>query len=249
MAASEKLFAFFRSEFVAEERSGFARLKHVPDSRVEESLGWYQSLAAADRTSFVDFVAHHAHNTYGFVIGAPALDLTKHPFYGRWDDPWARFPFRSSRNVMMLRDAVRQYKIDRQRGVPSCISEELFRFAESVKSLKAPELRKRVQAVLNKFDFRKTDEYGGHRCVWDGQEFEVNVDFGSHAGQLRYGVTPSESCNEARGQRQFCFEATLGMGLGWWNYIVEENVDDVFVLFEDLIKYAASLPKRMREAV
>jgi hypothetical protein len=38
------------------------------------------------------------------------------------------------------------------------------------------------------------------------------------------------------------------MGLGWWNYIVEDNVDDVFVLFEDLIKYAASLPGRMRAA-
>jgi hypothetical protein len=248
MAVSERLLAFFRSEFGAEERSGFARLRRVPDSQVHETLGWYHSLSPADKANFADFIAHLAHATYGFVVGMPEFDIQKHPFCSRWRDVNVRFPFRSNRNVMMLRTAVSQYKIDRHRGVPSCVSEGLFQFAESVKSIKAPELRKRVRAVLNKFGFRKTDEYGGHRCVWDGQEFEVNVDFGSRAAQLRYGVTLSEFRDEARGNRQLLFEVAQGMGLGWWNYIVEENVDDAFLLFEELIKYAASLPRRMREA-
>jgi hypothetical protein len=251
MVASEKLLAFFRSEFSAEERSGFARLKRLPDSRVEESLGWYQSLSAADKASFVDCAAHYAHRIYGFVISAPEIDHTKHPFSARWGDPWSRFPFQSNRNVPILRATVSQYKIDRHRCVPSCVSDELFQFAESVKSIKAPELRKRVGATLNKFGYQKTDPFGGHRCVWDGQEFEVNVDFGSRAAQLRYGVTLSEFRNmpHGLGGGQFCFEVALGMGLGWWNYIVEENVDDVFLLFEDLIKYAVTLPRRIKEAV
>ena len=248
MAASERLLAFFRSEFAAEERSGFARLKRVPDSRVEETLAWYQSLSAADKASFVDFVAHYAHGTYGFVVGAPEIDIQEHPFCSRWGDVNVRFPFRSNRNVMMLRTAVSQYKMDRARSVPSCVSDDLFQQAESVQSIKAPVLRKRVRAVLNQFGFRKTDEYGGHRCVWDGQEFEVNVDFGSRAAQLRYGVTPSDFRDQARGNRQLLFEVALGMGLGWWNYIVEANMNDAFLLFEELIKYAASLPRRMREA-
>jgi hypothetical protein len=249
MAASEKLLAFFRSELLAEERSGFARLKRIPDSRVEESLAWYQSLSAADRTSFIDFVAYYAHNNYGFVIGAPEIDPNQHPFASRWFDVHARFPFRSNRNVPLLRTAVSQYKADRRRGMPSCVSEEYFRIAESVKAIKPQELRKRVRAVLDRFGFRPTDAFGGHRCVWEGQEFEVNVDLGGNNAQLRYGVTTSEFRNEARGQRQFCFEVALGMGLGWWNYIVEENVDDVFLLFEELIQYAASLPRRIREAI
>src|SRR3954471_10337727 len=131
MAASEKLLTFFRSEFLAEENSGFARLKRVPDARVESSLLWYDSLSAADRACFVDCVAHYAHRTYAFVIDAPDIDHTKHPFCARWGDPFSRFPFRSNRNVNMLRVAVSQYKMDRKRGVPSCVSEELFRFAES----------------------------------------------------------------------------------------------------------------------
>jgi hypothetical protein len=251
MAASEKLLSFFRSEFLAEEQLGFARLKRVPDSRVEECLGWYQSLPASDRASFVDFAAHYAHRLYGFVVGAPAIDHNQHPFCVRWSDGMLRFPFRTNRDVMLLRLAVSQYKMDRRRGVPSCISEEQFRFAESVRSIKAAELRKRVRAALEKFGYRQTDAYGGHRCVWDGQEFEVNVDLGSSAAQLRYSVTLSEFRDMAHGLGggQFSFETLLGMGLGWWNYIVEENVDDVFLLFEELIQYLVSLPKRMRAAL
>lgn len=287
MLPVEKLLAFFRSEFRTEESSGFARLKRVPDSRVEEKLGWYQSLSTPDKASFVDCCAHFAVRNYGFValldaettaylqslpslqqlyqeglpprlqslfekiyeaeISEPGLDHTRHPFFSRWADVNASFPFRSNRNVPILRAAVSQYKIDRHRGVPSCVSEDLFRFAESVMSIKAPELRKRVRATLNKFGYERTDPHGGHRCIWDGQAFEVNADFGAKNAQLRYSVTPSEL--RVLHPRSFCFEVALGMGFGHWNYIVKENVEDVFLLFEELIKYAVDLPRRMRAAI
>lgn len=251
MAPSRPLLDFFRSEFHAEERTGFARLQRVPDSRVEESLAWYQSLSVADRASFVDLAAHYAHRLYGFVVGAPVIDHNQHPFCARWADPFSRFPFRSNRNVMMLRTAVSQYKMDRRRGVPSCISEELFRFAESVRSIKAAELRQRVQAVLDQFGYRKTDAFGGHRCVWDGQEFQLNVDFGSRSAQLRYGVTLFGISEQAMGLGggEFTFETVFGMGLGWWDYLVEENVDDAFALLAELLRYVVELPRRMRAAV
>jgi hypothetical protein len=273
MTPSEKLLAFFRSEFLAEERSGFARLKRVPDSRVEESLGYYQSLSATNRVSWIDCCAHYALAHFGFVMPATRkeirdllaggtqqalmtaheevykerFDHTKHPFFPRWIDSFARAPFRSNRNVPMLRAAVSQYKMDRHRGVPSHVSEDLFQFAQSVQSVKAPELRKRVRSVLNRFGYQKTHQIGGHWCVWDGQEFEVNVDFGGRSAQLRYSVTPSEL--RAFHQPRFCFENALGMGFGDWNYIVEENVDDAFLLLQELIKYAVDLPKRMSAAV
>src|SRR5437588_801463 len=122
MIPSDKLLAFFRSEFLAEEDTGFARLKRVPDSRVEESLAWYQSL---------------------------------------------------------LRTVIQQYKMDQKRGVASCISEKDFQVAASMRDIKAPELRKRLRAMLDKFGYQQTNTYGGHRCVWDGVEFEFNADFGS----------------------------------------------------------------------
>src|SRR3954454_7363589 len=100
MAPSQKLLAFFRSEFRAEEDSGFPRLRRVPDSRVEETLAWYRSLSAADQTSFVDFAAHYAHRLYGFIVAAPAIDHPLHPFCPRWGDPMTRAPFLPRRNVL-----------------------------------------------------------------------------------------------------------------------------------------------------
>lgn len=146
----------------------------------------------------------------------------------------------------MLRAEVSQYKMDKRRGVPSSVSEEQFRFAESVKSIKAPELRKRVRAVLNKLGYQKADQLGGYQCLWEGQEFTVDVDYGGRNAQLRYRVLPAEL--RALNPGQFCFEHALGVGFGDWNFIVEENIDDVFLLFEELIEYAVNLPKRMRAA-
>ena len=47
----------------------------------------------------------------------------------------------------------------------------------------------------------------------------------------------------------FGFEITLGFGVGHWNFIVEENVDDVFALFADVVQYSVELPLRIRDSV
>jgi len=266
----DKLLAFFRSEFHAEGAAGFSRLKRVPESRVEESLAWHQTLSAQDRASFVDCAAHYAAANYGFVLVAERpkmaallrsgemrdlqavmeailnerVDHTKHPFLQRWADPNSRFPFQTCRNVMRLRDMVRQYKMDKKRGAPSCVSDRQFQVAEGVRDLKAPELRKRLRAVLDKFGYQQTDTYGGHRCNWDGVEFQLNADFGARDAQMRYSVTPL-AYRPLHPMGDFCLEKALGMGFGHWNYIVEGNVDDAFALLEELIKYAVELPRRI----
>jgi hypothetical protein len=242
MPASEKLLAFFPNEFVTEQSAGFARLRRVPDSFVEGKLRYFQSLSPTDQAHFIDCSSHWAHACYGFVVQAPEIDHTNHPFFNRWHDVNILFRFESNRNVPILRATITQYKIDKRRGVRSCVSEEQFRFAESVKSIKAPELRKRVRAALTRLGYRKKDELG-YYCDWEGQEFKVHVDFGGRNAQLRYALSLPEFPHPLS---QFCFERALGMGLGDWNYIVEENVDDVFALFEDLIKYAVRLPARIR---
>jgi hypothetical protein len=37
----------------------------------------------------------------------------------------------------------------------------------------------------------------------------------------------------------------LGLGLGNWNFIVEENIEDSIRLLCEFIRYAAELPKRL----
>ena len=45
---------------------------------------------------------------------------------------------------------------------------------------------------------------------------------------------------------QICFERAVGFGLGDWDYIVEENVDDVMALFAEVVRYCVTLPDRIR---
>jgi hypothetical protein len=149
------------------------------------------------------------------------------------------------RSVPLLRATVQQYKIDTQRGVASCVSEEEFRLASSVRSVKAPELRKRVRAALKPLGYYKIDELGYYRCRGDTREFLVHVDYGGRSAQLRYCVAMPEF-PDVHPLSQFCFERALGFGLGDWDYIIEENVDDAMTLFAEVVRYCVALPDRIR---
>ena len=59
---------------------------------------------------------------------------------------------------------IQQYKIDKHRGVPSSVSEAQFALACSIHSVKLPERRKRVRAVLKQFGLVKADKLGLYRC-------------------------------------------------------------------------------------
>ena len=76
----------------------------------------------------------------------------------------------------------------------------------------------------------------------------ANLDFGGRSAQLRYSVVRPEF-KGVHPRSQFRFERALGFGLGDWNYIVEENVDDVFSLLGDLVQYCFDLPDRIKAAM
>lgn|GEM_PF-5923732 len=103
MSASSKLLEFFRKEFEAEERNGFARLARIPDSRVGAYHTYFQTWTAIDRLAMIDFCAHWAHKCYSFVIGVPpivssdsslTLRLENGPYFTVWNgaselpQPW-----------------------------------------------------------------------------------------------------------------------------------------------------------------
>lgn len=76
----------------------------------------------------------------------------------------------------------------------------------------------------------------------------MNIDFGGRNAQLRYCVARPEF-KGVHPLLQFRFERALGFGLGDWDYIVEENVDDVFSLFVEVVQYCFDLPDRIEAAV
>lgn len=246
MSASAKLLDFFRREFQTEEESGFSRLSRVPDSHVMAKLAYYRSLSQADKSAFANCSAYWAHACYGFVIDAPKVDHTQHPFFSQWATSTIisrRWDVQKS--VPELRAEVQQYKIDAKRGVQSYVTKEQFEYASAIRSVKAPELRKRVRAALKPLGYYRIDELGYYCCRQGNREFRVHVDYGGRHAQLRYVVARPEF-KDVHPLTQFWFERALGFGHGDWDFIVEENVDDTFALFSDVVTYSFALPDRIR---
>jgi hypothetical protein len=248
LAAFEKLQEFFRSEVQSEVRSGFARLSRVPDSHVVDKLRYYRLLSESDKLAFLDCCAYWASAHYGFVIKLPQMSFTNHPFFSKWSSgaSWNR-DFGNVKSVPLLRSMVQQYKIDLHNKVHSHVTKEQFERASSIRSIKAPELRKRVRAALKPFGHYETDVLGNYWCRKGKQKFSVNVDFGGRSAQLRYSVVRPEF-KSVHPLSQFRFERAMGCGLGDWNYIVEENVDAVFSLFAEVVEYSLDVPDRIRAA-
>jgi len=248
LVALNKLKEFFHSEVLAEAQSGFARLARIPSLHVVDKLRYYSMLGDADKRAFLDCSAHWASRYYGFVVDVLRQNLADHPFFSKWSQgpSWNR-DFNDLRSVPLLRSMVQQYKIDLHNGVPSHVTKEQFEYASCVRSIKAPELRKRVRGALKLYGHYETDTLGNYWCKKGKQTFSVNVDFGGRHAQLRYCVARPEF-KGVHPLKQFSLEGAMGFGSGHWNYIVEENVDAVFSLFTEVVRYSFDLSDRIRDA-
>jgi hypothetical protein len=151
-------------------------------------------------------------------------------------------------SVPLLRTCMAQAKIDRAKGKPSSVSRELEDYAASIRSVKAPELRKLVRPVLRSILVARPSKLGGGD--WDyegtisGSRVMVGIDYGGRSAQLRYEVAvhsiePSITFERAG------FEVALGAGHGDWDFIVEENVSDSMALLGEVVTYVAELPRRL----
>jgi hypothetical protein len=212
-------------------------------------LNHYKLCTQAEKDAFADCCAHFAYLIHSHLVEAPAIDHTKHPYFRRWCN--IRPPLlddENLRSVPLFRAMVQQYKIDKYRGTPSSVTEEQFARALSVRSVKAPELRRRVRAALKPFGYSRVDALGDYHCHQVDRDFSVNVDFGGRSAQLRYYVSFPEF-QQVRHLNRFGFEHALGFGFQDWDFIVEENVDDVFALFTEVVAYSVELPERIRRSV
>lgn len=249
MMIRQKLIAFFRAEIDAEEQRGFPRLNRIPESFLQDRPNHYRGLSDGEKERYKDCSATFAAACHTFVVDAPSIQHTEHPYFQRWqafkktllDNP-------NLRNVPVFRAMIQQYKIDKHRGVPSSVSDTQFALACSIRPIKLPERRRRVKAVLQQFGLVKVDNLGFYRCHYGEKDFSVHVDFGGRLAQLRYVVSFSEF-NNRHPLTQFGFERALGFGYGHWNFIVEENVGEVFEVFREVIAYSVELPERIRNAV
>ena len=252
MADIQELHHFLRGEFDAEARTGFARLRRVPDTQVRHFLDYYESLNAAEQDALADAsTLRGAIGLWGERLSAYQETLqTNHAWEkwihesltGRGRDPH----FNDS--VRMLRMSVAQAKMERASGIPSSMSPELEEYAESIQTVTAPQLRKLVREVLESVLGAKPVKTGGGNWNYEGatagSQVMVSIDYGGRLDQLRYqiAVQPLES---AIGFKRTGFEMAFGVGFGRWDFIHLENVSDSMALLGELVTYMAELPHRL----
>ena len=110
--------------------------------------------------------------------------------------------------------------------------------------------RKRVRNVLGPLMAAQARSRGDgewdHVGVIDGVDVTVHTRFSRRRVQLDYSVAV-QSRSPAVSFEGLSFDAVLCDGLGWWDFIVAENVDDVMDLFRDLVRWVAELPRRLPE--
>ena len=255
MTELHALHRFLRGEFDTEEKSGFARLRRIPDTHVRHFLDYYTSLIPREQDALADastlwgaltLMGNRASEHYGSIQTHSAWEKWRHEMaMGKARDP------HFYHSVPFLRTCVAQAKIGRARGKPSQVSAELEQYASSIRSVKAPELRKRVRAVLEPLLGLRPRKHGGG--IWDyegtlrGSQVAANVNYGGWTAQLRYYVTVVSLTPVVTLERA-AFEVALGAGLGDWDFIVEENVSDAIALLPELVLYVAELPARLPES-
>ena len=247
---NDRLVTFFESEIAAECVAEFPRLSVIPDTYVRRNIRFYKTLNETDQSAFVNCLALMAYATYGFVIGAPMVDHTKHPFFARWSEACLSYWGDEFFGIPILRATVSQYKMDLAKGKKSTVSYAQFQYASSIRSIKAPELRKAVKEAFKTLSCTKIDKFGGgvyiYHCTINAAPIEVWIDYGGMSAQLRYHVALPRFAS-LNFLNRFCFERALGFGFGDWDFITEDNLTASIQLLCQLVEYSAKLPERIQE--
>ena len=248
------LHSFLRKEFDAEAQNGFARLRRVPDTHVRHFLDYFASLNPLSQDDLAD-----AATLWATLRLAPQAELEHrealgaHPAWKLWCDEMAMGCGRDPHyyySVIDLRMCLAQAKIDRGRLSISSVPKELEDYAASIRSVKAPALRKHVRAAFSSLFGAKHTNIGGggwnYSGMLGGSQVMVWVDYGARHAQLSYEVAVV-SAEPALSLKRAGFEMALGAGFGQWDFIVEENVGDSMDLLSECVRYVSELPRRLPE--
>jgi hypothetical protein len=251
MADIAALHRFLRAEFETEAGAGFPRVSRVPDMRVKHFLDYYASLGSSARGALADAVT--LRGALGLTETAADeywADLKRRPAWNDWQheavtgvarDPHFYAP------VTRLRMCVAQAHAERSLGRPQSLPPEMVEYAGSIRSPKAPELRKRTRAALTALYgaglTSVTNKSGSYDGTLNGRRVQVGLTFGSQYMQLGYtvAVEAAQPSVMLRG----CLESSLGMGAGHWDFIVDDNVDDAMALLGECVEYVVELPRRL----
>ena len=246
MVADERLQALVESIIHAEIASDFSLLRRVPSTRTWTSIDVFLALPAERRVRLIEALS--ARGVDVLRPGRPRLGVAA------LESP-AREEFDRFLNALASANTdgrywdvrtLRSFLADARSPHPELyVPEETIRRAEAIRPTKATEIRKVVKEVVGRRFAARAEKGGGadwrYHGTCEGVPFILWIDCGGRSDQLRYAVSVTD---EAAGipLMRVSYENLLGFGLGGWDFVTQDNLQESVELLCELVRRVVAIP-------
>ena len=253
-----------RADLAEEADAGFPTLSRVPNTLVVEALDYFATLGPSERNSLLDSRARlGALHFFPAPLIAKAHETlrTTDPVLLRFQDTMKSQPFSYGLRYLDLRMAKAMLRDPESRAMMAQTRAALdFEPRDDlpealvgstplleIETIRAPELRKLLNAMLAKQVGAKPQKRIGGELVYEGSiadvPLRVSIIFSNLYAQMTYGVTWSVRERGLLAQR-LGYEAFWGASTGW-NYLARENAARSIDLLGELLLRLARLFERI----
>jgi hypothetical protein len=253
-----------QADLAEEADAGFPTLSRIPNTLVVEALDYFATLGPSERNSLLDSRARlGALHFFPAPLIAKAHETlrTTDPALLRFQDTMKSQPFSYGLRYLDLRMAKAMLRDPESRAMMAQTRAALdFEPRDDlpealvgstplleIETIRAPELRKLLNAMLAKQVGAKPQKRIGGELVYEGRigdvPLRVSIIFSNLYAQMTYGVTWSVRERGLLAQR-LGYEAFWGASTGW-NYLTAENAARSIELLGELLLRLARLFERI----
>jgi hypothetical protein len=253
-----------QADLAEEADAGFPTLSRIPNTLVVEALDYFATLGPSERNSLLDSRARlGALHFFPAPLIAKAHETlrTTDPALLRFQDTMKSQPFSYGLRYLDLRMAKPMLRDPESRAMMAQTRAALdFEPRDDlpealvgstplleIETIRAPELRKLLNAMLAKQVGAKPQKRIGGELVYEGRigdvPLRVSIIFSNLYAQMTYGVTWSVRERGLLAQR-LGYEAFWGASTGW-NYLTAENAARSIELLGELLLRLARLFERI----
>jgi len=232
-----------------EDASGWARMRRVPSTSASRNIDYVSKLDPARRRSLLDAFAWNALYMFDPSRDPHLFNSTPgHEEYQKFRDA---LPLMFSWDYLDVR-TLRAILGERGSGGPfrayADAPDSVIQRAESIRPIKATDIRRVVKQVFRKRFGASAEDLGGgdwrYVANYSGRTFDVSIDYGGNFRQFSYEVQYDDEPTGLH-PRRLTYERMLGIDHGSWNYLTADNLAESIEFLCQMLEELVTLPDRL----
>lgn len=234
-----------------EAASDWEHARRVPSTYTWKIVDYLRSLAASERNALMD--AFVANASYFFE---PERDRCLHAYaagheeYRKLHEALPLIWGWQYQDVRYLRAVWADVRSKRPSPAFANTPVEVLARADAIRPTTASQIRKVVKAAFKDRYGSRPENLGSGEWRYPGMHrgrtFAVSIDYGGW-DQLRYEVEYDDRTSGLAAKR-LTYEGLVGAGLGHWDFLTADNLDESVTLLCELVEELVSLPERLVQA-